>query len=86
MPGDPKALKLIMKPPQHVMVETQNAPVPCPKCNAATQKKTSPYLPFTPDTIKTVERPGGHARYSILQESRLSILRRPNTNRMVVQG
>ena len=39
MPGDPKALKLIMEPPQHVMVETQDAPVPCPKCNAATQKK-----------------------------------------------
>ena len=46
-----------MEPLQVVMVETQDAPVPCPECNAATQKKTSPYLPFTPDTIKTVERP-----------------------------
>ena len=41
---------------QDVMVETQDAPVPCPECNAATQKKISPYLPFTPDTIKPGER------------------------------
>ena len=38
------------------MVKTKAAPVACPKCKAATQKKDWPYLPSTPDTIKPGER------------------------------
>ena len=37
------------------MVKTKAAPVACPKCEAATQKKDWPYLPSTPDTIKPGE-------------------------------